>query len=54
MARRPRIDLPRYHHVVNRGVNRTNIFFTRSTAPAVECTSDSNQQNKPHITHKML
>jgi REP element-mobilizing transposase RayT len=26
MARRPRIDLPGYHHIVNRGVNRTNIF----------------------------
>ncbi len=26
MARRPRIDLPGYHHVVNRGVNRDNIF----------------------------
>lgn len=26
MARRPRIDLPGCHHIVNRGVNRTNIF----------------------------
>ncbi len=26
MARRPRIDLPGYHHIVNRGVNRTDIF----------------------------
>jgi REP element-mobilizing transposase RayT len=26
MPRRPRIDLPGYHHIVNRGVNRTNIF----------------------------
>jgi REP element-mobilizing transposase RayT len=26
MARRPRIDLPGYHHIVNRGVNRMNIF----------------------------
>ena len=26
MARRPRIDLAGYHHIVNRGVNRTNIF----------------------------
>ena len=28
--------------------------FSRSTAPAVECISDSKLQNKPHITHKML
>ncbi len=28
--------------------------LTRSTAPAVECISDSKQQNKPHITHNML
>jgi len=27
MARRPRIDLPGYHHIVNRGVNRSNIFI---------------------------
>jgi REP element-mobilizing transposase RayT len=26
MARRPRIDLPGYHHIVNRGVNRVNVF----------------------------
>ncbi len=26
MARRPRIDLPGYHHIVNRGVNRSDIF----------------------------
>lgn len=26
MPRRPRIDLPGYHHIVNRGVNRTKIF----------------------------
>ncbi len=26
MARRPRIGLPGYHHIVNRGVNRTDIF----------------------------
>ena len=26
MARRPRIDLAGYHHIINRGVNRTNIF----------------------------
>ena len=26
MPRRPRIDLPGYHHIVNRGVNRANVF----------------------------
>jgi REP element-mobilizing transposase RayT len=26
MARRPRIDLPGYHHIINRGVNRSDIF----------------------------
>lgn len=26
MARRPRIDLAGFHHVINRGVNRSNIF----------------------------
>ncbi len=26
MPRRPRIDVPGYHHIINRGVNRTNIF----------------------------
>lgn len=26
MARRPRIDIPGYHHIVNRGVNRANVF----------------------------
>jgi len=26
MPRRPRIDLPGYHHIINRGVNRTNVF----------------------------
>lgn len=26
MARRPRVDLPGYHHIVNRGVNRTDVF----------------------------
>ena len=30
MARRPRIDIPGYHHIVNRGVNRTNIFSINS------------------------
>ncbi len=28
MARRPRIDLAGFHHVINRGVNRSNIFTT--------------------------
>ena len=28
MARRPRIDFAGYHHIVNRGVNQTNIFAT--------------------------
>lgn len=28
MARRPRINLAGYHHVINRGVNRCNIFLT--------------------------
>ena len=27
MPRKPRIDIPGYHHVVNRGVNRENIFL---------------------------
>lgn len=27
MPRKPRIDLPGYHHVLNRGVNRENIFL---------------------------
>jgi len=26
MARRPRIDLAGYHHIINRGVNRTDVF----------------------------
>ncbi|MEA3418193.1 MAG: transposase [Campylobacterota bacterium] len=26
MPRRPRIDLPGYHHIINRGVNRSTIF----------------------------
>jgi len=26
MPRRPRIDLAGFHHVMNRGVNRSNIF----------------------------
>ena len=26
MARRPRLDIAGYHHVVNRGVARSNIF----------------------------
>lgn len=26
MSRRPRIDLAGYHHVINRGVNRADIF----------------------------
>ena len=26
MARRPRIDIPGYHHIANRGVNRVAIF----------------------------
>jgi len=26
MVRRPRIDLAGFHHVINRGVNRSNIF----------------------------
>ena len=30
MARRPRIDIPGYHHIVNRGVNRTDIFSADS------------------------
>lgn len=28
MPRRPRIELPGYHHIVNRGVNRSTIFET--------------------------
>ena len=28
MARRPRIDLPGYHHIVNRGVNRSDVFVS--------------------------
>ncbi|MEA3330839.1 MAG: transposase [Campylobacterota bacterium] len=28
MARRPRIDFTGYHHIVNRGVNKTDIFAT--------------------------
>ena len=30
MARRPRIDISGYHHIVNRGVNRTSIFSADS------------------------
>ena len=30
MPRRPRIDLAGYHHVINRGVNRSNIFVDKS------------------------
>jgi len=30
MPRRPRIDLAGYHHVINRGVNRSNIFIDKS------------------------
>ena len=26
MPRRPRIDLAGYHHIINRGVNRSDIF----------------------------
>ena len=26
MARRPRVDLAGYHHIINRGVNRTDVF----------------------------
>ena len=26
MPRRPRIDMAGYHHVINRGVNRSDIF----------------------------
>jgi REP element-mobilizing transposase RayT len=28
MARRPRIDITGYHHIVNRGVNRTDVFLS--------------------------
>jgi REP element-mobilizing transposase RayT len=28
VARRPRIDLPGYHHVINRGVNRSDVFVS--------------------------
>jgi REP element-mobilizing transposase RayT len=28
MARRPHIDLPGYHHIVNRGVNRSDLFVS--------------------------
>jgi len=27
MSRKPRIDLAGYHHVVNRGVNRSSVFM---------------------------
>lgn len=27
MPRRPRIDIPGFHHVINRGVNREGIFL---------------------------
>jgi len=30
MPRRPRIDLADFHHVMNRGVNRSNIFVEES------------------------
>jgi len=30
MPRRPRIDLAGYHHVINRGVNRSSIFIDKS------------------------
>ncbi|MFA5214415.1 transposase [Sulfuricurvum sp.] len=30
MARRPRLDMTGYHHVVNRGVARSNIFTSSS------------------------
>ncbi len=26
MARRPRLDIAGFHHIVNRGVNRSNVF----------------------------
>ena len=28
MARRPRVDIAGFHHIVNRGVNRSNVFET--------------------------
>ena len=34
MPRKPRIDIPGYHHVINRGVNRENVFL---------CNDDKNK-----------
>ena len=46
MARRPRIEIAGYYHIINRGVEQRVIFkeasdFTGSTAPAVELLSVS-------------
>jgi len=30
MARKPRIDLERYHHVINSGVNHSDVFVDDS------------------------
>ena len=49
MPTRPRIDLAGYHHVINRGVNKTNIFTS-------DIDKDSFMQilNKNAVIHKVV
>ncbi len=49
MPTRPRIDLAGYHHIMNRGVNKTNIFNS-------DIDKDSFMQilNKNAVIHKVV
>ncbi len=37
MPRRPRIDLAGYHHVMNRGVNRSTVFVDNDDYEVYRC-----------------
>ncbi len=46
MPRRPRIDLAGYHHIINRGVNRSDIFVDDSDYKMIHKVEDIINRNE--------
>ena len=46
MARRPRIDLPGFHHVVNRGVDKRMVKVSKAMGSQAKGSGDNDNPSK--------
>ena len=55
MPRKPRINLAGYHNIINRGVNRSNIFtdeYDYDMFLKIVCKACRDQNGKPFFLHE--